>query len=245
MKGYNDEYGTDYLDTMRIEPETGQDFLTNLLKSYSPENRLLVICIAPMHDLVNIPLELYKNMEIWSMGAGFEETNGDSISVPKVGYNWGICPEITQVVLNNLRNTGTSLNVVSSGIVRRLNSFIDLDTYNRWMTRFENDNTLPKITRAIIKDWLYCNKGNKLVQHKNLCDPLTLILAAGHFDYTTKLINTTVDNIDNFEHYLVPTNPDKHMINMVYSKDGNTKLVTDFNPIISKIIVDQLETALF
>ena len=55
------------------------------------------------------------------------------------------------------------MNLVSSNLVRRKNMSIDMDIYNKWMNLLDNSS---KITKAIFKDWYYCNKGNKLQSHK-------------------------------------------------------------------------------
>lgn len=244
MRAYNEEYGTKCINNIKIEDMTGHEFLLKILGNYSPDNKLIVICLAPMHDLVDIPINLYKNMNIWAMGGGFEELNDDSINVVKAGYNWGICPEITQKVLDNLNKSNTTLNLVSSAIVRRLNVHIDIDIYNKWLHKYENDE-ISKLTKSIFKDWLYCNKGNKLTQHKNLCDPLTFMLAVSSFKYNTKRVNTTIDNIDNFTHYLQAKDDNLHMINMKYSDNGNTNLIVDFDINIINEIINLLEVLLF
>lgn len=246
MKGFIDEYGEKYLESLNIEEESGSNFLSKLLKTYSPENKLLVVCIAPMHDLVDIPTELYKNMDLWAMGGGFETITEGSISVPRAGYNWGICPEITQQVLDKLNESSTAVNLVSSEIVRKMRVNINIDTYNKWMDLFKSD-TVPRLTKAIMQDWLYCNRGNKLTEHKNLCDPLTLMLALGKFDYSTIKLNTTINNIDNFKHYLAPIDPEKYMIVMecMENGDNNVNLITNFSSEITGNIIELLESCLF
>lgn len=175
MKGYYDNYDSNIIDSLQIEKESGHIFLTNLLKNYSSENKLKVICLGPMHDLAKIPVELYYNMVIYAMGGGFEKVNENNIIIPIAGYNWGTCPEVTSLVLQKLSQTGQTLTLISSAIVRNKNIVLPLEIYNKWLNRvISNDISImvPKITKAIFADWIYCNKGNKLTQHKNLCDPL-------------------------------------------------------------------------
>ena len=109
LKAYYEYYGEEYINGLKIEKETSKDFLINLLKDYSIENKLKVICVAPMHDLVDIPTKLYKNMDLYVMGGGFEENideflNNESeyedfymfklekvakIKITKIGYKLG------------------------------------------------------------------------------------------------------------------------------------------------------------
>ena len=121
LKGYEDNYGSLTKDDYKVEKITGVEFLTNLLKNYSPHNKLVVACLSPMHDLALIPTELYPNMDLYAMGGGFEEdvvnfmkSGRTELNVEKAGYNWGITPKITQQVLDKLNASGQKLKLISS-----------------------------------------------------------------------------------------------------------------------------------
>mgnify|MGYP003385562435 CR=1 FL=1 len=46
------------------------DYFIELLEQYTSENPLKVICLAPMHDISNIPVHLYQNMDLFCSGGG-------------------------------------------------------------------------------------------------------------------------------------------------------------------------------
>src|SRR5205807_3826094 len=73
MRAYYEFYNTKFIDSLKIEKESGTEFLIKELENHTPQHKLLVVCVAPMHDLINIPTELYKNMNLFVMGGGFEE----------------------------------------------------------------------------------------------------------------------------------------------------------------------------
>jgi hypothetical protein len=239
MRAYYEYFGKETLHTQEIEKTPGPEFLANELMKHSPTNKLKVICIAPMHDLAQIDANLFANMDLFVMGGGFDEPTDSTISVPKAGYNWGICPKVTRSVLQKLNASNTTMTLVSSELVRRKNAIIPLDTYNQWLIYAEKD-SCSLMTKAIMKDWLYCNKGNKLTQHKNLCDVLTLFLAVGN-SYKTAKVHTTIDDSRGGTSYL----DTKDLITMKYDKNGNTNLVVDYDETVNKQMVEQLEKALF
>lgn len=239
MKAYEESYDIDYLKLLnnKIEKERGWEQLVKLLSSgkYSPDNKLLVVEIGPVHDLVKVPTYLYKNMEIFIMGGGFEENIDDIINnktdilkIPKIGYNWGISPRFTKEFLEKLSNSGTYATLVSSNLVRRKNMQISVEYFNKWLNLAEN-NSCPKITRAMMKDWIYCNRGNKLSEHKNICDPTTLFLASEKYNNKAIRFKTTIENEDIFtKDYLQTDTSGKQLLNMKKDKNGNINLIIDF-----------------
>lgn len=249
MKGYYDIYGSEYLDNLNIEDKKGHDFLIEELRKHSQLNKLTVISLSPMHDLAMVPVELYSNMEIYAMGGGFDQEitpSTEKLNVPKAGYNWGICPNITSEVLKKLSQKGKYLHLITSETVRRNGTAIPLELYTKWETILQS-NHVPKITRAIMLDWLYCNKGNKLSQHKNLCDPLTLFLAL--CNQKSKInsirVNTTINHNEKFDSYL-DIDPNSPLLEMTINEHGNTNMIIEFdNNNINYEINSRIESVLF
>jgi inosine-uridine nucleoside N-ribohydrolase len=183
------------------EYQDAKPMLISELEKHSPENKLKIICVAPPFDLQDIPTELYKNMDLWMMGGGFHEK--DSFVTTQAGYNWGICPDVTNNVLSKLAESGTTAKVVTSSIARYTQTEIKLHVYEKWCKLAEGD--CPLITKAIMNDWLACNRGNKLTAHKNLCDPLTLVLAlAFDFDFDCEFVPAycKIANHEKYQHYM-------------------------------------------
>lgn len=248
LKAYYEIYGQELIESQNVEQESGTNFLIRMLQNHDENNKLKVICIAPMFQLENIPDELFKNMDLFVMGGGFENNidefiqgNKETLEIPKAGYNWGICPETTKIVLNKLSKTNTTLKLISSGIVRRNKVYVDLNTYEKWINMLKDKN-VSTISRAIMLDWDYCNKGNKLSDHKNLCDPLTLYLALTN-KYKSIKLNTTIENENKFVNYLQQL--DVNLINMKKNNSGNTELIIDFDSDTGSEILKNLTNILF
>lgn len=274
MKGFYDYFNESYINSMKIEPKCGGQFLIEELMQHSPSNKLLVICISPMHDLALVPSKCYENMELWSMGGGFEEDvpkflseKRNKLVIPKPGYNWGICPEYTRDVLLKLDKSGAVVNVVSSNLVRNKNVVVPNELYEK-MTKLWNLNKDKKgIFGALMKDWEYARKGSALPQHKNLCDPLTVFLALkGLKSCKSVLLRSKImnDNLSKFNHYMetkedcqmlemnietILINPnygyyDKNIITSYLDQVGNTNLIYDFDPTIVPDLIKELDSAL-
>lgn len=254
MRGYEETYTEKSLASMAVETVSGHDFLVAELKAHSPENRLRVVCLSPMHDLARIPADLYPHMELFAMGGGFEAQpeplEGTRWRVPRAGYNWGICPETTQTVLEKV-SSGQPLTLVTSEMVRRAGVGIPPEVYRKWLTLTDSKSPVvpvARITRAVMADWLYCNRGNRLPQHKNLCDPLTLFLALSPSASSSELpvipVTTRVNAHVQGESYL-ETSPDGDLLEMTTDQKGNTMVVTAVGPQTTHEIVRRLETALF
>jgi inosine-uridine nucleoside N-ribohydrolase len=240
MKGYTEHY---HLNDYKFEEKSGILFLTEELKKYSPDNKLIVVCLSPMHDLAMIPACLFENMSLFVMGGGFEEEiKGDEkeIKMERIGYNWGITPDATEDVLQRLSIFGNKMTLISSELVRRKGINIPLNIYNKWLYLTQNTK-VPLITKAIMSDWNYCNKGNKLSQHKNLCDPLTLYLAITGV-FTTVDLKATVNKYDkNITSYLDTRN----LVTLERSNLPNVSLVVDFPSDVKYQIINRLENLLF
>ena len=238
-KAFHDEFTSEYID--QLETFSDPDFLVNLLRKYSPSNKLEVVCIAAPHDLALVPVELYPNMNLWCMGGGFEDLEAIDpetgvIPVEDAGYNWGITPSITNQVLTNLIISGTMMTLISSKIVRRLDVSVPLDSYTEWdkhsLHESVDENTTcvqtrPDIRRAIMIEWQNSNRGNKLKTHKNMCDPLLLHLCAESVPFDSINVKARCDeNQTETGSYLAT----KNLITMVETNEHpNVKLVTGFD----------------
>lgn len=246
MKGYTDIFGSDVLDAAKIETTPGHTFLEELLKQYSPENKLMIFVLSPMHDIAKISSALYKNMDLYAMGGGFEEESDVSsekqFSVNKLGYNWGVCPETTRIVLNKLSESKTSLTLISSSIVRRKEISVTTHLFDQWV-KILDDPTIKinDVTKAIMADWFYSLKGSKLPQHKNLCDPLIVYLPLCKSYQYIQYEVSIADKI-NITNYLQPL--DNIMI-FIPNKFGNVKLITDFPLEAKEDILQILQKTLF
>lgn len=131
------------------------------LHKHSPKNPLHVVCMGPMHILAKVPASLYPNMRLFTMGAG----------VYKIGYNWGIAPKATQTVLLRLSESNTYATVISAEYVKHAGAVVPPKLHAKWVA---SDESYP-LVRALIAEWNNSLKGNALADHKNLCDPLTLL----------------------------------------------------------------------
>lgn len=230
-KAFNDEFTEEYVS--QLETVTDSDFLENLLRQYSPENKLSVICIAPPHDLAKIPVELYPNMDLWCMGGGFEDLDhideeSGVIPVTEAGYNWGITPAITNQVLNKLTASNTMMTLISSKIVRKFDVSIPLETYEKWdALASAQSQSEHNMFRAIMTEWQNSNRGNKLKAHKNMCDPLVVHLFANDTPFEYINVTAKCDETQNDKgSYLITSD----LISMVHSADNaNVRLVTGFD----------------
>ncbi len=238
---------------MKVENPDGISFLTQELEKHNPDNKLLVICIGPMHDLAYIPTKLYNNMSLWSMGGGFEESidqfimsDRTNLSVSRIGYNWGVCPEFTNCVLNKLTKSKTQVNLISSNLVRNKNVVMSDSLHKELMDLYANDETT--IFHAIMRDWLYGQKTSALPQHKNLCDPLTVYLALKDIA-TCKTISLkssiNIESLDKYESYL-DTNDDQMLVMTKASlADANTNLIYDFPDDVVDNLLKELHLSIF
>lgn len=239
-------FGTAYDQLLNDQPyvphekENAYDMLVRELAAHSPLNKIKVICVAPPFDLQDIPSELYKNMELWMMGGGFH--NEDSFETYQAGYNWGICPNATQKVLES----STLTSVITSSIIRFKQCEIKMHTYEKWMYLSKQPDCAP-ITKAIMQDWLNCNRGNALTSHKNTADPITLLLALDHQHFGCHFENLfcEISNEDKYEHYMekIPGFP---LINVSPFGVHNVRFVRDLDSeLANSYITDLLDDILF
>lgn len=223
-----------------LQYQDAKPMLISELQKHSPENKLKVICVAPPFDLQDIPTDLYKNMDLWMMGGGFHEK--DSFITTQAGYNWGICPDTVNKVLAKLSESGTTAKVVTSSIARNTQTEIKLHVYEKWCRIAEGD--CPSITKAIMNDWLACNRGNKLVAHKNLCDPLTLVLALFDFGPISLVpAYCKMANQDKYQHYMEKI--DGFPLIEVTNDNPNVLFASKFDAVITTYITEILDDILF
>lgn len=255
MKGFEEFYGKEiFYKSSELEIQYDSNtFLCEQLKKHSQTNKLLVVCLAPMHDLNNLPSELFKNMELWAMGGGFEDDNNiskflcdDSIEILKVnkaGYNWGISPESTKDVVNKLDESNTLVNLISSSFVRRNNMYVSKERFTKWMKLIEEEKC-PIITKAIFKDWTYSLNANSLSDHKNICDPITLFLALDSTLGKSVQVKTQIQNEEKFKHYM-EEKPESPLMVMHRSYNPNTNLYYEIDETYREQILDRIESVLF
>lgn len=269
-RSYEEHLGTDLLsDSLSLPLEQGEDsttFLERVLSKHSPEQRLKVVCLGPLHDLARVDAKWYPHMDLWCMGGGFDEPTetvvasaqpptgelpkeqtAPSCRIPceKAGYNWGIAPDVVQAVLQKLTQTKTKMRLVSSNTVRRQNVSVTEDIFTKW------GNVIPRslpIVEAIMKDWSYCMKGNRLQGHKNLCDPLTLFLALTDTAFRSVPCHCGIaeDEAARAQDYLQSRN----LIRMIAvgrtATEGNVDLVIDFDaPMVTSQILRRIEHVWF
>ncbi|AYV85412.1 MAG: nucleoside hydrolase [Satyrvirus sp.] len=244
MKPYY-KYFSKEIDEMKIETNY-PEFINNLLSDYNPKNKLTIVCIAPMHDLLCIDEKLYPNMDLYAMGGGFFKSGGKNLVIEKIGYNWGICPGTTNQVLQILDRQKVQMTLISSGFVRNHKINLPLNIYHKWINMANSGHLqIPPITKAFFEDWLNCNEGNLLTSHKNLCDPITLLLAVTkEFKFLTVQTTINMQYLPEFEDYLSIVK-DKQMIEMHSDNYGNTKLVYDINENLVCEMIKMIEMVLF
>lgn len=140
----------------------------DVLAQYSPTNKLTVVSLAPMHDIAKIDVRLHENMNLYCMGGAIEKEDTKQLTLERAGYNWGIAPEILEIVLKNSTNL-----CISSGLVRKLNMSLHEEDVAKIVKAAEKS----PFGRTFIEDWKNCDRGNQLPKHKLLADPLTLYIA--------------------------------------------------------------------
>lgn len=242
LEAYRKHYDFDVIDV----DESGLKFLNNELKKASKQEPLLVICLSPMHIIAEVDVELYPNMNLWAMGGGFEKDidnkDVDNKNLPlviqKAGYNWGICPNVTQTVLTNLTKSHTSANIISSAFVRRNNLVVPLEMYEKWKT------SAKKFTKVFMQDWVNCNRGNELKQHKNIADPVTMYLACKNACRVQRM-QSMIHNIDNHDNYMDEKQTiEEQLLMMTKSFEGNTQLVIDIDKGVVEEIIQMMDVVL-
>lgn len=208
----------------------GSEFLISTLKEYSENNKITVVCIAPMHDLIIVPTTLYKNMNLFLMGG----------SDKKIGYNWGICPQITNIVLEKLEFSKTCATVISSNLVTENNIVINDSIFYYIISRYFKCEQ-SKISKAIFTDWLNCLDTSNV---KNMCDPLTVLIALGETSFITIPMQATVQNYDLYRDYLEENDKNPILKLEVNKKKSNIEFVTGVdlgtNEMIQNIIIKML-----
>lgn len=227
-------------------------FVDDLSKA-SPENRLVVICIAPPHDLAELDVKLFPNMALYVMGGGFEEMKDGKVSCSKLGYNWGIAPEITQMVLTKLSQSKTRATLISSQFVRRKNLQLSTCLYNHWREKATHASAsasaptfAPAAVRCFLDDFDRCLRSNKLPPHKNLCDPACVQIAMDHIFRGPQLetipIQFSIRRPPLATSYL---DASEYVDMALDAERANVNLVIDCPPWMIQCMCDRIEDVLF
>jgi hypothetical protein len=224
---YKDFYGQHIFDRTMYEDEPAVEFLNRILEiDYSNDNRLTIVCTGPMHDLDLIEPDLLNHIDLYCMGGGFEETN-------RVGYNWGICPYITQSVLNKIKlSRFASLTVISSSLVRDTNFVVPHHLFETWSSKLLSGNMLKPAAILVMTDWLYCDKLNRA---RLLADPLTLYSAVFHdYHYKTGDYQLQLTDMGSKNNY------NQISIFVDYNPNSNCRIVTDFDSSFLAVMLAEL-----
>jgi len=229
FKGFYVIYGKEYCDTFKADGKA-DIYLIETLAKYSPENKLRIILISPPHDIAKIPIEFYKNIDLWAMGGGFDD-GIISDNLIRQEYNWGISPENTKKMLEKLNKTNTKIKLISSSLIRNLDIIIHESEYKEICNLIEKKNI--KLYNAILKDWEYSNKGNKLIIHKNLCDPTIVILSMNMIEFTSNIVLYEIINDTTYIDYLNTKN-----MKMKYDINGNCIFINDIKN--TKLLIEKI-----
>lgn len=143
-----------------VEKQTAASALVALAREYSPENKLTVIAIGPLHDLdaaLNLAPEIAKNIEVVAMGGLYPD-----------GYNWLIAPQVTARVLAQVKVT-----CITAEFIRANQLFISKAELETLQLNVKTD-----LGRAVLQDWINWHAANvNQKTHTNLYDPTTACLA--------------------------------------------------------------------
>ena len=191
------------------------------------------------------------------MGGGFDQYDSikeyldnkrEDIFVKSPGYNWGISPTVTNIVLKKCQESGTKIMTISSDFVRR--NSIEIKREKIILTKASEFYHASPLLVSTIKDMENSNRGNKLTSDcKYLCDPLTFLLALlGKESVKTVDVDCSINDFQRFESYL---KADHTVMTMTKPKDKlpNVSLIYDFRDglngnIISEMICEEIMNAI-
>ena len=196
--------------------------LPNIIKTRIDMGPVCIVVLAPPHDILCIPQNLYKHLSFFAMGGAQE----NDIS----GYNWGICPSVVNEWIQRLEDTNTTVTLVSSGLVRKTMCTFSPELYENWKSK-----GISPIQKIVMDEWDKCNRGNSLLKHKNLCDPLTLYLAFLDLNqqpcHETVVSQIKINALGNnyLESYMQITKKSKGPILNIVSYNIGTNLIDDLD----------------
>ncbi|MDP3270095.1 MAG: nucleoside hydrolase [Legionella sp.] len=156
---YKEYYG-DLFENIDIEQEFAPDFIARIAKNYSPENKLTIVALGPLHNIeaaIELNESIKNNIKIYSMGGDY----------PK-GYNWLISPQISSKVLDEVEMICISSEFIDSN---------DLYISSEEFAELEKSNQ-SILGKAVVSDWKNWHKIDE--NHKKntyLADPVTTYLA--------------------------------------------------------------------
>ncbi|MEO8400853.1 MAG: nucleoside hydrolase [Gammaproteobacteria bacterium] len=156
---YRESYGADF-ENMKIEKESAAELIVKLAKKYSPDKKLTIIALGPLHNIaeaLRIDPTIAENIKLVSMGGAY----------PK-GYNWLISPETTAAVIAKVETT-----VITSDFILKNGFIITPDERDAIIKDIQS-----KFGKAAAEDWKSWHKGDYFKKsNTHLYDPVTLYLA--------------------------------------------------------------------
>ena len=156
---YKEKYGSAF-NEMKIEKESAPEVIVNLSKKYSPDNKLTIVALGPLHNLdaaLKLDPSIARNIKLISMGGVY----------PK-GYNWLIAPEVTARVISQVETM-----VITNELIVKNKLFITQDELTAIIDKMQS-----KFAKTILKDWTNWHQADHFNKKEtNLYDPVTLYLA--------------------------------------------------------------------
>lgn len=156
---YKEEYPVAF-DNIAIEKESAPAFIARVAKDYSPQNKLVIIALGPLHNLkaaLSLDSSIKKNIKLYSMGGNY----------PK-GYNWLISPETTARVISEIDTI-----VISSEFIEANQFYITPNELDDMEKQIQS-----RLGRTILSDWKNWHKVDKTYKKNTyLSDPITVYMA--------------------------------------------------------------------
>lgn len=156
---YKKAYGSKF-DEMKVETESAADCIINIAKKYSPDNKLTIVALGPLHNLdasLRKDPSIAKNIKLFAMGGIY----------PK-GYNWLISPATTARVISQVET-----HVITSEFIVNHKLCITQEELNALISQIQS-----MFGETFLEDWKNWHKGDLFnKKDTNLYDPVTLYLA--------------------------------------------------------------------
>ena len=252
MKAYYEFFGTEYINNITIESMSAEQFLTKELEGHSPQNKLTVVSVAPLHDLVKIPKNLHKHMTLWCSGGGYCEdienflwSGKKMLKINRTTYNWGVASNITNQLFSNLNESNEKLNLLTPGITKQKRIIIEDQICDKWY-KLLSEETVPRITKALIKDWYYFNREQE--SELLLVGPLMLNLAID-CSHSYIPVFTSIKKPRNYENSKYFPNRffgEDDLVTMIMSDFHNTRFIRGFDDARMKnSLIKRIENLLF
>ncbi|QRN02566.1 nucleoside hydrolase [Legionella sp. MW5194] len=156
---YRRVYGQRFND-LPVESESAPAFIVRTAKHYSPEHKLVIVALGPLHNIhaaLLLDETIKDNIKLYAMGGDY----------PK-GYNGLISPEITADVLNQIETV-----FISSEFIESHHFYISPEEFDNIAQHLQSH-----LGQAVLEDWKNWHRID--ANHKKntgLADPVTLFLA--------------------------------------------------------------------